>query len=74
VPRDGSASSSPTILKLCSRPLSLRRLTVMPKDAVLLSAGGLTTSALAPRPPITDFPQSGCGGFPIAFVYGGTVR
>ena len=24
--------------------------------------------ARAPRPPVTDFPQSGCGGFPVAFV------
>src|ERR1700722_4559496 len=51
VPREGSASSSPTILKLCSRPSSRRRLTVMPKDAVLLSSEVLTTSALARRAP-----------------------
>ena len=49
MPRAGSASSSPTILKLCSRPSTLRRLMVMPKDEVLLSAGGLMTSALARR-------------------------
>jgi hypothetical protein len=45
----GSASSSPPNLKLCSRPSSLRRVTVVPKDALLLSAGGLTNSALARR-------------------------
>ena len=31
------------------RPSSLRRVTVIPKDALLLSAEGLTTSALARR-------------------------
>ena len=31
VPREGSASSSPTILKLCSWPSFLRRVTVVPK-------------------------------------------
>ena len=51
VPRDGSASSSPTILKLCSRPSSRRRVTVKPKDALLLSSEVLTTSALARRAP-----------------------
>src|ERR1700733_12597793 len=35
VPRDGSASSSPTILKLCSRPSSRRSVTVMPKDGTV---------------------------------------
>src|SRR6202042_709001 len=49
VPREGSASSSPTILKICSRPSSLRRVTVIPKDALLLSSEGLTISALARR-------------------------
>jgi hypothetical protein len=28
----------------------------------------------APRPPVTDFPQSGCGGSPVAFVCCGTMR
>jgi hypothetical protein len=49
VPRDGSASSSPTILKLCSRPSSRRSVTDMPKDALLLSSEALTTSVLARR-------------------------
>jgi hypothetical protein len=51
VPRDGSASSSPKILKLCSRPSSRRSLTVKPKDVLLLSSDVLTTSALARRAP-----------------------
>jgi hypothetical protein len=29
--------------------------------------------ARAPRPPVTDLPQSGCGSFPVAFVCCGTV-
>jgi hypothetical protein len=39
VPREGLASSALRILKLCSRPSCLRRVTVLPKDAVHLSAG-----------------------------------
>jgi hypothetical protein len=34
---------------VCSRPLSLRRRTVVPNDASVLSAGGLTSSALDRR-------------------------
>jgi hypothetical protein len=47
--REGSASSSPTILKLCSRPSFLRRVTVVPKDAWPRAGSGLTTSALVRR-------------------------
>ncbi len=48
-PREGSASSSPTILKLCSRPSFLRRVTVVPNGAWPRAGSGLTTSALARR-------------------------
>ena len=42
VPRDGSASSSPTMRNVCARPSSLRTVTVMPKDTVRVSEDGLT--------------------------------
>ena len=75
VPRDGSASSSPTMRNVCSRPSSLRTVTVMPKE---------TTPAVGRRPdnfrtcssptPITDFPQRGGGSLRIAFVDRSPIR
>jgi hypothetical protein len=47
---------------------------VMP-NTVLLSAGGLSSSALARRAlQYRTFPQSSGGGFPVAFVCCGAVR
>jgi hypothetical protein len=46
----------------------------MPKDALLVGRRFDDFRARAPRSPVTDFPQSSGGGFPVAFVCCGAVR
>jgi hypothetical protein len=55
------------ILKLCSRPSFLSRVTVVPKDAWPRAGGGL------PHSPIAHFPRGG-SSFPVTFVCCGPVR
>ena len=49
VPCDGSASSSPTIRKVCFRPSSRRMVTMEPKRTSAVSSGSGTTCAVDRR-------------------------
>jgi hypothetical protein len=75
VPREGSASSSPTILKICSRPSSLRRVTVISRGGVALVLWRVDDlRAGAPRPPIRKLSHSRCSCLSVALVRRSTVR
>ena len=64
--REGSASSSPTIRKLCFRPSLLRRVTVMPKDARLWSVRARRLPRSRAAPASNGFPVSGSGSRSVA--------